>query len=253
MRFDALAATGRRPLLEGKVAVLTGAAEGIGRAAAALFAQAGAEVVACDLAESSGVIAADVRSAEDMERVMRTALERHGRIDILYNNAGVGTIRATPAPLHETEDEIWDRTLDVNLRGTFVATRAALPYMLERGGSIVNVASVYALAAGPAAPSYIASKGGVLALTRSVALDYASHGIRCNVICPGFTETRMVLEYIEKLDDPVAARAEVDGAHPVGRLARPEEIAAAAAWLASDAASFVTGAVLAVDGGYTAK
>jgi dihydroanticapsin dehydrogenase len=188
-----------------------------------------------------------------MERLMRTAVERHGRLDILYSNAGVGTIRDVPVPLHETEDWVWERTLDVNLRGTFLAARAALPHMLERGGAIVNVASVYALAAGPAAPSYVASKGGVLALTRSIAVDYADRGIRCNVICPGFTETSMVLEYIEKLDNPVAARTEVDAAHLIGRLAKPDEIAAAALWLASDAASFVTGAVLAVDGGYTAR
>jgi NAD(P)-dependent dehydrogenase (short-subunit alcohol dehydrogenase family) len=253
MAFDAEAAAGRKPLLEGKVAVVTGARSGIGRAALRLFAAAGAHVVGCDLESEGEVVAGDVTSPADMERVLGEAAERQGRIDVLYNNAGVGTIRETPAPLHETEDWVWERTIDVNLRGTFVSTRAALPHMLEHGGSIVNAASIYGLAGGAAAPSYCASKGGVIALTRSIAVDYAERGIRANVICPGFTETRMVTSYLDRLDDPATARAELEAAHPLGRLASAEEVAAAALWLASDAASFVTGAVVTVDGGYTAK
>lgn len=264
-RFDRAAATGRGPALAGKVAVITGVGQGIGRAALQLFVEAGAAVVGCDRDDVDPTearrgpdadvefVRGDVTSASDMETLADAAMERHGRIDILYNNAGVGTIAAEPTVLHETPESIWDTTLDVNLKGTYLASKAILPHMLATGGSIVNVASVYALVAGPLAPSYAASKGGVIALTRSIAVDYASSGIRANVICPGFTETAMVLSYVDKLEDPMTSRAEIDAAHLLGRLAQPDEIAAAALWLASDAASFVTGTVLTVDGGYTSR
>ncbi len=266
-QFDHLGATGQRPLLTGKVAIITGVGQGIGRAAMRLFTEAGAAVVGCDLDEAAGaaavaalgpdadvsIVRGDVTSPVDMAALADEAVKRHGRIDVLYNNAGVGTIADVPTMLHLTPDSIWDTTIDVNLKGTFLACKAVLPHMLATGGSIVNVASVYALVAGPAAPSYAASKGGVIALTRSLAVDYAESGIRANVICPGFTATEMVLGYVEKLEDPIASRTEIDAAHLLGRLAQPEEIAAAALWLSSDAASFVTGAVLAVDGGYTSR
>ena len=251
--FDPAAATGEKRMLEGKVAVITGIGTGIGRAASELFARAGATVVGCDLDADGDVLAVDVTVEDDVRRLMNVAIERHGRIDVLYNNAGVGTIRETPVPLHETEDWVWERTIDVNLRGTFLVSRAALPHMLDNGGAIVNVSSVYGLVAGVAAPSYAASKAGVIGLTRAIAVDYARYGIRANAICPGFTATAMVLDYVAKLDDPSSARAEIDGAHLVGRLGLPDEIAAAALWLSSDAASFVTGAVLTVDGGYTTR
>lgn len=265
MIFDSQIATGLRPMLTDKVVIVTGVANGIGRAALALFAQAGASVVGCDIddvgakaaaADASGdtlTLQADVTSASDMKSVVQATLDWRGKIDGLYNNAGVGTIADVPVPLHETVDDIWDRTLDVNLRGTFVTTRAVLPHLLDRGGAIVNVASVYALVAGPEAPAYIASKGGVVSLNRSIAVDYAPYGIRSNVICPGFTETAMVLDYVEKLEDPQAARTEIDGAHLLNRLGLPGEIAATALWLLSDAASFVTGATIPVDGGYTVR
>jgi len=267
MNFDRSTATGRRPLLEGKVVVITGVGQGIGRAALRLFSEAGATVFGCDLdldaanhaaSEANGggdvlVMRGDVTSESDMSELAERASGPHGRIDALYNNAGVGTIADVPMILHDTPDGIWETTLRVNVTGTFVTCRAVLPHMLEHGGAVVNVASVYALVAGSAAPAYIASKGAVVALTRSIAVDYAEYGIRANVICPGFTETAMVLGYVDKLEDPAAARAEIDAAHLLGRLAKPDEIAAAALWLCSDAASFVTGATLAVDGGYTSR
>jgi NAD(P)-dependent dehydrogenase (short-subunit alcohol dehydrogenase family) len=252
--FDPAVAAGERPTLDGKVALVTGAANGIGAAAVALFSRAGATVVGCDLERAPGAVRADVTSTDEMDALAADVVAQHGRIDILYNNAGVGTIRDEPVPLHLTEDWVWEQTVGVNLRGTFVASRAVLPHMIAAGaGSIVNVSSVYGLAAGPAAPSYCAAKSGVIGLTRAMAVDYACHGIRVNAICPGFTETAMVLDYVAKLEDPTRARAEIDGAHLAGRLARPDEIAAAALWLASNAASFVTGAVLPVDGGYTTR
>lgn len=253
--FDARSATGERPPLEGKVALVTGAANGIGRAAVELFTRAGAEVVGCDLRAGAGVEAADATSTADMERVAALAMERHGALDVVFACAGVGTIRDEPAGVHLTEDWVWDRTIDVNLKGTFVTARAALPHMLAagRGGSIVTVASVYGLITGPGSPSYAASKAGVIGLTRSLAVDYAPHGIRANALCPGFCGTDMVFGYLEKFDDPAAARREVESAHLLDRLGLPEEIAAAALWLASDAATFMTGAAIPVDGGYTTR
>ena len=253
--FDARVATGERPPLEGKVALITGAANGIGRAAVELFTRAGARVVGCDLrgGEAGGVEQADATSTADMERVAALAVERYGRLDAVFTCAGVGTIRDEPAGVHLTEDWVWEQTLAVNLTGTFVTCRAALPHMLAGGGSIVTVASIYGLITGPGSPAYAASKAGVLGLTRALAVDYAAQGIRANALCPGFCGTDMVFGYLDKLDDPAAARREVEALHLLDRLGLPEEIAAAALWLASDAASFMTGAAIPVDGGYTTR
>lgn len=252
--FDARVATGERPPLEGKVALITGAANGIGKAAVALFRRAGAQVVACDRVGGDGVEAADVTAAADMERVAALAVERHGRLDVVFTCAGVGTIRDEPAGVHLTEDWVWDTTLDVNLTGTFLTCRAALPHLIAAGGgSIVTVSSIYGLITGPGSPAYAASKAGVLGLTRALATDYAAHDIRANALCPGFCGTDMVFGYVGKLPDPAAALREIEATHLLDRLGLPEEIAAAALWLASDAATFVTGAAIPVDGGYTTR
>lgn len=261
--FDAEAATGRRPLLHGKVAVITGAASGIGRSATGLFFAAGATVVAFDrheaglaaLRESHGddllAVTGDVTSNDDIAGLVAATVERHGRIDVLLNSAGVGTIADVPQEVSDTPDDIWERTLDVNLSGTFRVSRAVIPAMAAGGGgAIVNLASVLGLAGLAGAVSYSASKGGVIAITRTIALEGAPLGIRANVLAPGFIETPMVTEYLPKLEDPEQARIDVEAAHALGRLGQPEEVAGAALWLASDAASFVTGAVLPVDGGY---
>jgi NAD(P)-dependent dehydrogenase (short-subunit alcohol dehydrogenase family) len=258
--FDADVATGRRPPLHGKVAIVTGAASGIGRCATDLFAAAGATVAAFDRDESglalggdALAVAGDVTSNDDVAEFVATVLEHHGRIDVLLNSAGVGTLADVPQEVPDTPDEIWDRTLDVNLSGTFRVSRAVIPAMAAGGGgAIVNLASVLGLAGLAGAVSYSASKGGVIAITRTMALEGAPLGIRANVLAPGFIETPMVTEYLPKLEDPAQARLDVEAAHLLGRLGRPEEVAAAALWLASDAASFVTGAVLPVDGGYLA-
>jgi NAD(P)-dependent dehydrogenase (short-subunit alcohol dehydrogenase family) len=254
-------AVGAAPPLAGKVALITGAASGIGRVSVAMFAEAGALVVASDRDEAGlaelgdGVlrVRADVTSGADVDALVAAALEAHGRIDVLLTSAGLGTIADEPQEVPDTPDDIWNRTLDVNLTGTFRMARAVVPAMAAGGGgSIVTFASVLGLAGLPGAVAYSASKGAVLAITRTLAVEGAPHGIRANALAPGFIETPMVTDYLPKLEDPEQSRLDLEAAHPLGRLGQPEEVAAAALWLASDAASFVTGAVLAVDGGYLA-
>jgi len=263
--FDAAVATGHRPALEDKVAVITGGAHGIGREAVRLFIAAGAKVVTCDLdTQALGELTsslgddvlgvhADIATHEGVASVVQAAATRFAKVDVLYNNAGVGTLSDSFLLVHETPYEVFEKTLQINLWSTFAMTHETLPLMLGRPASIINVGSIYALVAGAGSVSYIASKGAVVAMTRSIAFDYGSQGVRANVICPGYTDTRMVSDYTSKAPDPARAGAEFAAAHLLGRIGRPEEIAAAALWLASDASTFVTGAVIPVDGGYTAK
>lgn len=260
--FDAAAAAGNRPLLDGKIAMITGAGSGIGLAAVELFTAAGAIVVASDVNDAAlerarerhpGVMTAsvDVTDGDAVQGFVDDVLAEHGRIDALLHSAGVGT---TESVLTEhTSDAIWERIVGINLRGTFVVCRAVTPAMRTHGGSIVTLASVLGLTAIDGTSSYAASKGGVIGFTRALACDVAQDGIRANCICPGWCDTPMVRDYLAQVDDPNAAAQEVDAAHLVGRLGLPEEVAAAALWLASDAATFVTGAVIPVDGGYTVR
>jgi NAD(P)-dependent dehydrogenase (short-subunit alcohol dehydrogenase family) len=249
--------------LDGKVAVITGAGSGIGRVAASLFAAEGAKVVVADIvadqAESTAreieadggsatAVTVDVSDEAEVERMVATALSSYRGLHVLFNNAGI--FPDDDGGVLDTPPDTWQKVMEVNLKGVWLGCRAAIPAMLESGGgSIVNVASFVALmGAATAQIAYTASKGGVLAMTRELAVEYARQGIRANSICPGPIETPLLAEL---LSDP--ARRQRRLVHiPIGRFGRPEEIARAALFLASDEASFVTGSALVVDGGITA-
>jgi NAD(P)-dependent dehydrogenase (short-subunit alcohol dehydrogenase family) len=246
--------------LDGKVALITGAAGGMGLAAAKLFASEGARVVVTDVAEEAGekaaaeigeaaaFVGADVSRPAEAEAMVRFAVDTFGGLHVLYNNAGVmlpddgGTV--------ETDEQTWDRTMSINLKGVWLGCKYGIPAMLDSGGgSIINVASFVALM-GAATPqiAYTATKGGVLSMTREIAVEYARKGIRANALCPGPIETPLLKELFS---DP-AAKARRMVHIPMGRLGQAEEVVRAALWLASDESSLMTGAALVVDGGITA-
>jgi NAD(P)-dependent dehydrogenase (short-subunit alcohol dehydrogenase family) len=249
--------------LDGKVALITGAGNGMGREAAVLFAREGARIVVADVLEAGAratvnavqevggeavAVITDVSKADDVEAMVRTAVETFGALHVLYNNAGI--FPADDGGATETPESTWDRVMEVNLKGVWLGCRFGIPAMLESGGgSIVNVASFVALmGAATAQIAYTSSKGGVLAMTREIAVEYARRGIRANALCPGPIDTPLLAEL---LGDP--ARRERRLVHiPMGRLGRAEELAKAALFLASEDSSFMTGAALVVDGGITA-
>ena len=247
--------------LEGKVAVVTGAGQGIGEAIACRFAEEGATVVAAHRSTHSGArivdkisssgnqavfIPTDVSHADDVSRLVKAIEDRFGRIDVLCNNAGVGLLRSV---VESTEKE-YDYVMDVNVRGVFLCCKYFIPAMLEGGGgSVINMASVASFVGFPRDAAYCASKGAVLMLTRQLAIEYSKYGIRVNAICPGFIDTPQLQYYVKEQENPEVAFAEVVSLHPIGRVGKPGEVAAAAAFLASDDASFITGASLVVDGG----
>jgi NAD(P)-dependent dehydrogenase (short-subunit alcohol dehydrogenase family) len=240
--------------LDGKVAIVTGAASGIGAATARRFEADGATTVRMDLTPIDGGVTLDVRDEAAIVDAFAAVRADHGRIDILMNAAGV----AGGGPVHSMEADEWDRVVGINLKGTFLTNKIAIGLMLEQApdaidqrGSIVNVASIEGLEGTEGGSAYNASKGGVVILTKNLALDYGRRGIRANCICPGFIDTPMMAAVFDMEGMEHVRKSFVD-AHALGRCGRPEEIAAAAAFLASDDASFVTGSAMVVDGGYTA-
>ncbi|MFI6387395.1 SDR family NAD(P)-dependent oxidoreductase [Nonomuraea sp. NPDC050540] len=240
--------------LDGKVAVVTGGASGIGRATAILFAKEGAKVVVADVdaagaravAEEIGgtAVPADVSRPEDCELIVRTAVETYGGLHVLFNNAGI--IRRTTALDLDVEE--WDRVMAVNVRSVFLMSKYAIPAMTE-GGSIVNTGSGWGLKGGGNAISYCASKAAVVNMTRALAIDHAKAGIRVNSVNPGDTNTPMLRDEAKQLNEDWAAFEKDAADRPMGRSGTPEEIAQAVLFLASDAASYITGSALVVDGG----
>ena len=239
--------------LAGKVAIVCGAASGIGAAVAERFALEGAQVLACGvpLPPQAGALHCDVTDDAQVRAVVDAALARHGHIDILVNAAGVVAADGAAA----ISDEVWQRLHDVNLGGTMRTMRAVLPHLLARGsGSIVNIASVAAFNASADAASYASSKAGVVALTRSAAQAYGLRGIRANVLCPGWVDTPMAAREMAEMAQQLGigeaeARARTVARIALARMARPQEMASVCLFLASDEASFVTGAALVADGG----
>jgi NAD(P)-dependent dehydrogenase (short-subunit alcohol dehydrogenase family) len=246
--------------LSGKVAIVTGGDSGIGRAISELFAAEGASVVIADISDGGtarsiskkGAIAlhvkTDVRDEKQVRRLVAHAKRRFGGIDILCNNAGIELLK----PMTETTEEEWEKVMQTNLKGVFLASKHVIPEMLERGGgAIVNTASQLGLVGLENFTAYCASKGGVILLTRSMALEYARQNIRVNCICPGPVQTPMLERELLTEQDPEAARKMWARRQPVGRLGQPQEIAQAARFLASERSSFVIGHALVIDGGYT--
>ena len=249
--------------LDGKVALITGGASGMGRVAAALFAREGARVVLTDVADEAGedtakgildsggeaaYVHADVSNEADARAMIDAAVTRFGKLDVLYNNAGV--MLGEDGSVDTTDETVWDRTLAINVKGVAFGCKYGVPAMIAgSGGSIINVASFVAwMGAATSQTAYTASKGAVLAMTREIAVEFARRGIRCNALCPGPIDTPLLAEL---LSDP--AKRQRRFVHiPMGRLGRAEELAKAALFLASDDSSYMTGASLIVDGGITA-
>jgi NAD(P)-dependent dehydrogenase (short-subunit alcohol dehydrogenase family) len=249
--------------LGNKVALITGAGAGIGAGIAELFSEAGAAVVIFDInsetaAEmnrkiektrpgSSFAVQGDVSNEDDVKAAVEKAVEKFGRIDVLVNNAGIDVSGVAP----EMSSGEWDRVLNVNLKGAFLFSKYAIPHMRGRGGAIVNISSVHALVSNEGYAAYDASKAGMLAMTRTLALDHGRDGIRVNAICPGYINTPMTEEWFKEQPDSEATLKQVLAFHPLGRIGTTRDVAEAALFLASDAASFVSGAYLVVDGAMT--
>lgn len=248
-------------IFKDKVVVVTGSSFGIGRATAIAFAQRGAKVVLSDWMEDMATMKAigeiggeaffvkcDVSREDDVRNMMAQAVGRYGRLDFAFNNAG---IEGSPAPAAECSDENWDRTLAINLKGVWLCIKHEIPEMIKSGGgAIVNNASIAGLVGFGGVPAYVASKHGVVGLTKNVALDYAKQNIRVNAVCPGVIHTPMIDRYTG--NDPKVMQQMVAG-KPMERLGQPEEIAETVVFLCSNAASFITGQAIAVDGGWTTQ
>ncbi len=250
--------------LDGKVAVITGAGSGIGRAIAQALASEGGRIAVADVVAASGqqtvnlikdaggeaiFIKCDVSHAEEIEELIHNVVKHYGRLDCAVNNAGIAGVQATTVdyPL-----ENWQKVIDINLTAPWLCMKYEIAQMLKQGkGAIVNIASILGMTGIALSSAYVAAKHGLVGATRTAALEYANQGIRINAVCPGFIETPM-LENSEVGTNP-QIRQVIASLHPIGRIGKPEEIAAMVLWLCSDAASFVTGAAMLVDGGYTAQ
>lgn len=247
--------------LKDRVALITGGNRGIGLSTARLFAQEGAQVMLMARDQAKGeseagkipnarFIQGDVTKAEDCRRAVEESIRLFGGLDILVNCAGIIYRNRT---VEQTTEEEWDATFSVNVRGTFLMCKYAMPALRERKGCIVNLSSYVGLVGFRGASAYAASKAAIVNLTRSMALDHAREGVRVNAVCPGSVDTEMIHAAWEKFGDVEKARQLWAEKHPMGRIAQPEEVAQAILFLASDSASFITGTALAVDGGLTAE
>jgi NAD(P)-dependent dehydrogenase (short-subunit alcohol dehydrogenase family) len=246
----------------GKVAFVTGAGSGIGRATALAFARVGASVAVADIGEQGNqetarlieqeggrtlAVRCDVTGGDNVKAALAKTVETFGRLDFAFNNAGIEPKK--PAPTADYDEEEWNRIIDIDLRGVFLCMKHEIPLMLKQGGgAIVNTSSGAGIIGIKGSPAYTAAKHGVIGLTRAAALDYAGQNIRVNAICPGYIATPMMDRFTGGTPE---GRAEVISEEPIGRMGRPEEIANAVLWLCSDAASFVVGHALVVDGGQT--
>lgn len=246
--------------LENKVAIITGAGSGIGRATALLLAKEGAKIVVSDINEENGksvvneiekaggkgfFVQSDSSTADGHQSLVEATLKKYGGLDIAVNNAGIG---GPIAPTGEYPLDGWQKVIDINLSGVFYGLRYQIPAMLKKGGSIVNVASILGQAGTKGSPAYVAAKHGVVGLTKAAALDYADQNIRINSIGPGYVKTPLVTNALD--EDTMKGLVSL---HPIGRLGESEEIAELILWLASSKSSFVTGAYYPVDGGYLAQ
>ncbi|ACL25614.1 SDR family oxidoreductase [Chloroflexus aggregans] len=243
----------------GKVALVTGAASGIGRASALAFAREGAKVVVADVNVAGGeetvalcraantdaiFVRCDVSQSNEVEQLIAQAVDTFGRIDFAHNNAGIEGVQAT---LVDYPEEVWDRVIDINLKGVWLCMKYEIRQMLQQGGgAIVNTSSVAGLSGSRGVLAYVASKHGIVGITKAAALEYARSGIRVNAICPGTIHTAMIDRFTQGDPEVLAQFAESE---PIGRLGSPEEVANSVVWLCSEKASFITGATLPVDGG----
>jgi NAD(P)-dependent dehydrogenase (short-subunit alcohol dehydrogenase family) len=248
-------------IFKNKVAIVTGGTSGIGRATAIAFAKKGAKVAVVDWIESNETvnlikdlggeaifIKCDVSKTTDVKAMVEKTIAAFGRLDYAYNNAG---IEGASAPTHECTEENWDKTIGINLKGIWLCMKYEIPEILKQGkGAIVNCASVAGLVGFAGLPAYVASKHGVIGLTKTAALECAKLGIRVNVVCPGVIQTPMIDRLTGKTKEAIE---QFTGLEPVGRFGQPEEIANAVVWMCSDEASFVTGHAMAVDGGFVAQ
>lgn len=248
-------------IFENSVVIITGGSFGIGRAAVVAFAKRGAKIVIADWIENQetldeikalgadGIfIKCDVSSDTDVKNMVERTISQYGRLDYAFNNAG---IEGLSAPTHECTIENWERTIGINLKGVWLCMKYEIQQMLKQGkGAIVNNASIAGLVGFQNIPAYVASKHGVIGLTKNAALEYAKLGIRVNVVCPGVIKTPMIDRFTGKSKE---VEKQYESMEPVGRLGQPEEVAEAVVWLCSDSSSFITGDAIPVDGGWTAQ
>jgi NAD(P)-dependent dehydrogenase (short-subunit alcohol dehydrogenase family) len=248
----------------GKVAFVTGAGSGIGRATALAFAREGASVVAADVSEQANqetasiiekeggraiAVKCDVTKAADVARALAKSVETFGQLDFAFNNAGIEPRK--PAPTADYDEDEWNQIIDINLRGVFLCMKHEIPLILKQGGgAIVNTSSGAGVIGIKGSPAYTAAKHGVIGLTRAAALDYAAQNLRINAICPGYIDTPMMERYT---GDTAEGRAKVIAEEPAGRMGKPEEIAASVLWLCSEGAAFMVGHAMVVDGGQTVQ